>query len=100
MDTIVEYINVNDRKYKLQHPGNREVLKLRGRCVNPVNGFFDLEPLMDFCFEHVVIPDGHGFKPIIDNLHPKEFEDWIVILPRFLRRGDVDGPYIQGKNAG
>ncbi len=90
MDILIEYIEVNEKKYKLQHPGNREVLKLRSRCVNPVNGNIDLEPMMDFCFEHVVIPDGHSFKPTTDNLHPKEFEEWIAILPRFLRRGDVE----------
>jgi hypothetical protein len=100
MNISIEYVEVNDKKYKLQHPGNRAVLKLRGRCVNPANGAIDLEPMMDFCFEHVVIPEDHGFKPTIDNPHPKEFENWITILPRFLRRGDVDGHRLPGKDAG
>ena len=42
---------------------------------------------MDYCFEHVVIPDGHSFRPTIDNIHPEEFEKWFDILPRFLRLG-------------
>jgi hypothetical protein len=99
MNHFVEYIVVNEKKYKLQHPGNREVLKLRGLCIQPASGAIDLEPLMDYCFEHVVIPEGHNFKPTVDNLHPKEFEEWITILPRFLRRGDVDRQQYPEKNA-
>ena len=89
MDILIDYVEVSGKKYKLQHPGNREVLKLRSRCTNPRTGLADLEPLLDYCFEHVVIPDGHDFKPTIDTVHPKEFEQWLEILPGFLRRGDV-----------
>lgn len=91
MDFLIEYIELNEKKYKLQHPGNREVLKLRAQCVNPKTGLAELEPLMDFCFEHVVIPEGHSFKPTIDNIPPREFEQWTEILPRFLRHGNLGG---------
>lgn len=91
MDVLIEYVEVEGKKYKLQHPGNREVLKLRSKCINPQTGIPNLEPMLDYCFEHVVIPEGHGFRPTIDNIHPKEFEKWFDILPRFLRRGDAGG---------
>jgi D-aminopeptidase len=89
MDILIDYAEVNGKRYKLQHPGNREVLKLRARCTDTRTGSTDLEKMMDYCFEHVVIPDGHGFKPTVDNLHPREFENWIVLLPGFLRHGDL-----------
>lgn len=89
MNLLIEYITVNGKEYKLQHPGNREVIKLRTRCVNAQTGATDLEKLMDFSFEHVVIPHGHAFKPTVDNIHPKEFEEWLEIIPGFLRHGGV-----------
>jgi hypothetical protein len=89
MDILIDHVEVNGKRYKLQHPGNREVLKLRSRCTDTRTGSTDLEKMMDYCFEHVVIPEGHGFKPTLDNLHPKEFENWLTILPRFLRLGDL-----------
>lgn len=89
MDIFIKYVKVNEREYKLQHPGNRAVLRLRAKCTNLSTGSIDLEPMMDYCFEHVVIPQGHNFKPGIDTIHPREFEEWITILPGFLRRGYV-----------
>jgi hypothetical protein len=89
MDMIIKHVKVNNRKYKLQHPGNRAVLRLRAKCSNTSTGSIDLEPMMDYCFEYVVIPQGHSFKPGIDTIHPKEFEEWITLLPGFLRRGYV-----------
>jgi hypothetical protein len=89
MDILIEHVEINGKKYKMQHPGNREVLKLRARCTDPKTGGTNLEEMMDYCFEHVVIPIEHKFKPDIDNLHPQEFEEWLKLLPRFLRLGDA-----------
>ena len=91
MDSAIEYVEVLGKKYKLQHPGNRAVLKLQSNAINAQNGTINLEPMMDFCFEHVVVPDGHGFHPTIDNLPPKEFEAWLGILPGFLRGESMEG---------
>ena len=90
MDNLfIEYVEVNQKRYKLQHPGNREVLKLYARCTEMKTGMLNMEKYMDFCFENVVFPEGHSFKPTIDNLPPKEFEEWFTILPRYLRLGEV-----------
>ncbi len=89
MNLHIEYVSVNEKKYKLQHPGNRVVMRLQAESVNVRTGVTNLEAMMDYCFEYVVIPEGHTFRPTVDNVHPKEFEQWVAILPRFLRGDDL-----------
>ena len=83
-------IEVNGKKYKLQHPGNREWIKLKKTFVTIQDGQanIDMEPLLDYCFEHVVFPE-EGNKLDLDTVELTELEEvWSVVLPRFLR-GDL-----------
>jgi len=89
MDLFVKYIEVDGNRYKLQHPGNRAVLKLQSEAYNLKTGLTNMEAMLDYCFENVVIPEGHGFRPTIDNIKPKEFQTWTEILPGFLRGLDL-----------
>lgn len=106
-----ESIIVNGREYILQHPGNRAVQNAQNSALKVVDDGIRLNsvPLMDFCFEHVVIPkngspklsvDGYirnGEKPSIANTTKEDFiawqkeytEVWVRILPSFLR-GDLE----------
>jgi hypothetical protein len=101
-----EEIIVNDREYKLQHPGNREYQKIAGSLlkINDSGTEINMIPLMEYAFEHVVIPvngspklciDGRykeGKKPGMDTTK-QEMQSWILeyegvwakILPSFLR---------------
>jgi hypothetical protein len=102
-----ENIIVNGREYTLQHPGNRAVQQIQNTALKVVDDGVSLNslPLMDYCFENVVIPvngsprlsvDGpiiNGKKPTIVSTSKEEFiawqkeyaEVWVRILPSFLR---------------
>ncbi len=86
----IEDIEVNGRKYKLQHPGNREVLKIRTKCVNAQTGGVDLEGMLEYGFDNCIIPEGHDFHPNFDNIKPSEFEEWSGIIPAFFRGQSID----------
>lgn len=79
---------VDGKMYKLQHPGNRIKLQWEKEYCNPVSGI-DQEMFLDKAFEHCVIPEGHDFKPSIDDLKPKALEVWQRTLRRFLN-GDFE----------
>jgi len=79
-----DVVEVGGKLYNLQHPGNREWIKLKQRLVNPDKKQFELELLLDYCFEHVVFPDD-GPKINIDSISLEELEVWEEILPAFLR---------------
>lgn len=102
-----EKILVNGKEYTLQHPGNRAFQKIANSSLKvSENGMvLDSTPLMDFAFEHCVIPsagspklsvDGpiiNGQKPDIANTGKESFKAWqreyegvwVKILPSFLR---------------
>lgn len=84
---IVHIEFVDGRKYKLQHPGNRTYLEWQQETFDMEKGL-DTISFLDNAFEHCVIPDGHDFKPSIDNVKPAELEVWQKLLRRFLR-GDI-----------
>ena len=86
---LSEQIEVNGKLYKLQHPGNREWLRLKQSIFNVKENTINLEKLLDYAFEHVVFADGHNFKPTLDDISPEESEAWEVILPNYFR-GKVD----------
>ena len=77
--------------YALQHPGNREWVKLQSKLMDANTGRVNLEELLDYCFEHVVFPD-QGSKLTLENITLKEVEVWQIILPGFLR-GELHGDY-------
>jgi len=93
---------IDGRKYKLLHPGNRTKLAWEKECINIASGI-DREKHLDYSFEHCVIPDGHDFKPTVDNVTPKELEVWEKLLRRFLD-GDIQyetaGPEEPGTKRG
>ena len=86
-------IVVNDRVYKLQYPGNREWLKIKKTLLDVRTAQIDIEPLLDYCFEHVVFPET-GNKLDLDTIDILEVEEvWAVILPAFLQ-GKLDAGYV------
>jgi len=80
---VIKLEFVDGRKYKLQHPGNRKKLQWEKEYINPVSGI-DQERFFDLCFEHCVIPEGHDFKPTVDNVQTADLEVWGSVLRRFL----------------
>ena len=84
-------VTVMGRVYELQHPGNREWVKLQSKLIDTNNGSINLEALLDYGFEHVVFPE-QGSKLTIDNITLKEVEAWQIILPGFLR-GELHKDY-------
>lgn len=83
---IIEF--VDGRKYRLQHPGNRTHLQWQKEYFSVTEGF-DQAKFLDNAFEYCVIPEGHEFRPTIDNIKPKELEVWGRMLRRFFV-GDID----------
>ena len=88
----VNDIVVNGKVYRLQHPGNREWIKLQSKLCMIKDGqtIIDIEKMFDYCFEHVVYPN-EGNKLNLDTLPLKELEAWQIILPSFLRGELVTG---------
>lgn len=90
-------IVVNGKVYKLQHPGNREWLKVKKTLLDVRTAQVDIEPLLDYCFEHVVFPE-EGNKLDLDTIDLQELEEvWAEILPSFLR-GQLDSGYVFPEN--
>jgi hypothetical protein len=85
---IVTIEFVDGRKYRLQHPGNRTYMEWQNQSFDLEKGL-DTITFMDNAFEYCVIPEGHDFRPTIDNVKPAELEVWQKLLRRFLR-GDLD----------
>jgi hypothetical protein len=87
---IVNKVVINKRPYSFQHPGNREWLKLQSQMLDIKTKTLDMEKLIDYCFEHVVIP-LEGNKLDLDTLPVQDLGVWQVILPQFLRGELVSG---------
>lgn len=89
---------IDGRKYKLLHPGNRTKLAWEKETMNIATGI-DREKYLDYAFEHCVIPDGHDFKPGLDNVTPKEADVWEKLLSRFLG-GDIQYQMAEHEESG
>lgn len=83
-DGLIMVIELGGKKYKLQHPGNRKWLEWRQESVDVQTGSVDMAGLLDNAFEHCVIPEGHDFKPTLDNVRPADLEVWQLALRKFL----------------
>lgn len=84
MNIIKDVVEVSGKLYNLQHPGNREWIKLQQRLYNNKTGEINLELLLDYCFEHVVFPDN-GPQLKLDDISLSDLEVWGALLPDFLR---------------
>lgn len=89
---ITQKVVINGKVYKLQHPGNREWLKLQASLYNPKTDFFNLETMLDYSFENVVFPE-EGNKLNLDTISLDDMEVWETVLPRFLR-GKLEDGYV------
>lgn len=92
MNNIVNRVVINEKVYTLQHPGNREWLKLQSQMLDINTKTLDMEKLIDYCFENVVIPLV-GNKLDLDTLPVQDLGVWQVLLPQFLR-GELDAGYV------
>ena len=77
-------IEIKGEGFILQHPGNREWLRLQKEMLNLSTGQLDMEKVLDYGFEHVVYPET-GKKLSLDTIDLFQMEVWQGILPRFLR---------------
>ena len=93
---ITNKVVINGKVYKLQHPGNREWLKLQASLYNPKNDTFNLETMLDYSFENVVFPETGG-KLDLDTIDLADLEVWQTVLPRFLR-GQLEAGYVWPDN--
>jgi len=85
-------IVINGKAYKLQHPGNREWLKIKETMYSVTKDHLEVIPMLDYCFEHVVFPEV-GENLTIDNCDIDDLEVWQELLPSFLR-GQLEAGYI------
>ena len=58
MDVRIKTIEVNEKKYKLQHPGAREWLKLKMSMYHPKTDDVDMVAVLDYFFEHCCFPEA------------------------------------------
>ncbi len=97
MDVVIINIVFFGKKYKLQHPGGREWLRLKQTMYKPALDQMDLESLLNYFFEHCCFPE-EGEKLSLDSFTGTrdsmlEMEAWGLLAPRFFR-GDVANGYI------
>jgi hypothetical protein len=77
-------IDVGGKNYKLQHPGNREWLRLQKKMFNSSTNQIDLEAMLDYFFEHCCFPET-GANLSIDTLSLDELQEvWAIVAPQFL----------------
>ena len=92
LNIIKTSIEVNGKKYTLQHPGNREWMKLKKTLFKLSSDEIDMIPLLDYFFEFCLFP-AEGAKPTLDSVPLKELEEvWSVIAPKFLG-GSLESGY-------
>jgi hypothetical protein len=94
---ITQKVVINGKVYKLQHPGNREWLKLQASLYNPKTDTFNLETMLDYCFENVVFPETGNKLSLDDESLLSDLEVWQTVLPSFLR-GKLETGYIWPDN--
>ena len=83
---------INGKIYKFQHPGNRAWLQLQSAMLDINTKTINMEKLIDYCFEHVVLPVS-GARLDLDTIPISELEAWQIVLPRFLR-GELVAGYV------
>jgi hypothetical protein len=92
MNLLIANIEVNGKKYRLQHPGNREWLKLKKTLFRVSQDEIDIIPMLDYFFAHCCFPEI-GDNLNLDTIDLTELEEvWSVIAPRFFR-GDLATGY-------
>jgi hypothetical protein len=85
LNLVTNDIEVNGKKYKLQHPGNREWIRIKKTLYNVSGDSIDMEPLLDYFFEHVCFPES-GSKLNLDTVPILELEEvWGSVALQFLR---------------
>lgn len=87
-----ESIEVCGKKFLLQPIPNRERIKLKQSVITLKTNSVDLEKILDYGFEHCIIPDGHTYQPTLDSCTPDELEVWEKVLPNFCLNGKFVEP--------
>ena len=85
LNIYTELVEVGNKKYRLQHPGNRAWIRLKQNLIDLETKKPDMEKLFDYAFEHCVFPEGHNFQPTLDNINGSDLEEWEALLPSFFR---------------
>lgn len=92
-------IEVSGKKYTLQHPGNREWIRLKKSLYKISEDSICMEDLLDYFFENCLFP-AEGQKLTLDDVPLKELEEvWSIVAPRFLG-GNLEAGYkypVKGK---
>lgn len=79
-------ITVHGKKYIIQHPSNREWLKIKQSMVDFKTQQLDLEKLYDYVFENCVFTNEPNIeKPTLDNIDGKESATWEALIMDFFR---------------
>jgi len=91
MDVFKATLELEGKVYTLQHPGNREWVKLQENLINATTGRMKLGDFLDYSFDHVVFPE-QGPKLTMDSITLKELEAWQIVLPAFFR-GNLEAGY-------
>ncbi len=93
MNLLTAHIEVNNKKYKLQHPGNREWLNVKKTILKVQSDQIDMIPLLDYFFEYCCFPEDGSEKLTVDNCDLAELEEvWSIIALKFLR-GSLETGY-------
>lgn len=79
---MVKVIGPDGKKYSLQHPGVDVAENWQSESIG-LSGI-DSTTLLENFFDHVVIPEGHKFKPAIENITPFQLEAWRSHAREFL----------------
>ena len=79
---VIEF--VDGLKYRLQHPGVRTYLKWRDSMIDISEVRYNSVELLENFFEHCCFPEGHDFRPNLDNILPKHLSAWQEVATRFL----------------
>jgi len=84
-DVIIRF--TDGLKYRLQHPGNRQVLQWEKEHYSITTGF-DEESMLDKFFEHCVFPEDHGNRPTLESISPADVKTWSKLMHKFFS-GDI-----------
>jgi len=85
-------IEVNGKKYTLQHPGNREWIRLKKTLYKLSDDSISMEEILDYFFENCLFPE-QGEKITLDTVPLRELEEvWSIVAPKFLG-GNLEAGY-------
>lgn len=89
MSNIIEVCGLN---YRLQEIPNRDRIRLKQSVIGLKTNTVDLEKILDYGFEHCIVPEGHTNQPTLDTCTADELEVWEKILPNFCLNGKFVEP--------